>query len=134
MPLYKSHVNCRLFKISAFMLGVTLGNYRAGDETLKYLSSEVGTRGSLEVKCGQEEPGTPPLGAGSSPWFPSTGEETWEERCTVSEGRINLCLKKKILEIFRYFSMNVLKKSFLFLKAVYAQCKILAKFMKMYRV
>lgn len=59
MPLYKSHVNCRLFKISAFMLGVTLGNYRAGDETLKYLSSEVGTRGSLEVKCGQEEPGTP---------------------------------------------------------------------------
>lgn len=41
------------------MLGVTLGNYRASDETLKYLSSEVGTKGSLEVKCGQEEPGKP---------------------------------------------------------------------------
>lgn len=52
------------------MLGVTLGNYRAGDETLKYLSSEVGTRGSLEVKCGQEEPGTPPLELGAARGFP----------------------------------------------------------------
>lgn len=76
MPLYKSHVNCRLFKISAFMLGVTLGNYRAGDETLKYLSSEVGTRGSVEVKCGQEGPGTP------LPW-------SWEQAMASLDGKGN---------------------------------------------
>lgn len=83
---------------------------------------------------GRRSQAHPSLGAWSRPWFPSTGEETGEERYTVSEGRINLCLRKEIPEIFRYFSMNFLKKSFLFLKAVYAQCKILAKFMKMYRV
>lgn len=70
------------------MLGATLGNYRAGDEMFKYLSSEVGTMCSLEVKYAQEEPDTPLHWCWEQVWFSSTGEEADEGRSRVSEGRL----------------------------------------------